>query len=64
MNRTLRREASEPITVDLEGLCALLSCGRCTARKVGEDAEARIYLGRRVLYSVEKVKCYLALMTE
>lgn len=64
MNRTERREIEHPITVDLEGLAGLLSCGKATARKVGADAGARIEIGRRVLYSVEKVKKYIEIMSE
>lgn len=55
----MREDRQECITVDINGLAALLSCGESTARKIGEDAEARISIGRRVLYSVEKVKSYV-----
>jgi hypothetical protein len=36
-----------------------LSCGRATARKIGEDAGARVTYGRRVLYCISKVEKYL-----
>ncbi len=42
----------------------MLSCGHATARKIGEQAGARIVIGRRVLYSVEKVKEYLKCLEE
>lgn len=64
MNKTLFRESKEQITVDIEKLAAMLSCGRATARKIGEQAEARICIGRRVLYSVDKVKQYLCNLSE
>lgn len=48
-----------PITVDIEHLAAMLSCGKDTARKIGEDAGARITIGRRVLYSVRKIENYI-----
>ena len=35
-----------------------------TARKIGEQAGAKIVIGRRVLYSVEKVKNYLSYLEE
>ena len=41
-----------------------LSCGRATARKIGEQAGAKIVIGRRVLYSIEKVKKYLLYLEE
>lgn len=50
---------SEKLTVDTEELKALLSCGRKTAIKIGEDSCARVQIGRRVLWSVERVKAYL-----
>lgn len=49
MNKTKERKTSQPITVDIEGLSAMLSCGHATARKIGEQAEAKIVIGRRVL---------------
>lgn len=64
MNKTLFRESKEQITVDIEKLSAMLSCGRATARKIGEQAEARICIGRRVLYSVDKIKQYLCDLSE
>jgi len=42
----------------------MLSCGRATARKIGEQAGARIEIGRRVLYSVDAVKKYLETLQE
>lgn len=56
MNKTKIRATEQPIAVDIEGLSARLSCGRATARKIGEQAGAKIVIGRRVLYSIEKVK--------
>lgn len=64
MNRTKSRKAEQPIAVDIEKLSAMLSCGHATARKIGEQAKARIVIGRRVLYSVDKIKTYLASLEE
>ena len=57
-------QRGKPIAVDIEGLSAMLSCGRATARKIGEQAGAKIVIGRRVLYSIEKVKKYLLYLEE
>ena len=38
--------------------------GQMTARKIAEDAGARITIGRRVLYSVQKVEKYLEAIAE
>lgn len=64
MNKTSLREAEETITVDIEKLSAMLSCGRATARKIGEQAEAKICIGRRVLYSVDRVRKYISNVSE
>ena len=62
MRKTNVKKCSEPIAVDIEQLMSLLCCGEATARKIGEDAEARIQIGRRVLYSVAKVRKYIELI--
>lgn len=64
MNKTTKREEDEFIAIDIERLSALLSCGRATARKIGEQAGAKIVVGRRVLYFKDKVRDYLEKMTE
>lgn len=64
MNRTKIRQTDYPLTVDIEKLSAMLSCGNTTARKIGEQAGARVVIGRRVLYYVERVKKYLESLAE
>ena len=64
MNKTFNRNDPDVIAVDIEKLSAILSCGCATARKIGEQAEARIFIGRRVLYSVNKVQKYLDSISE
>lgn len=59
MNKTSKTDTDIKITVDIDGLAAMLSCGHATARKIGEQAGARIVIGRRVLYMVDKVYKYL-----
>ncbi len=64
MNKTISRNEPEVIAVDIEKLSSILSCGHATARKIGEQAEARIFIGRRVLYSVSKIQKYLDAISE
>ena len=64
MNKTFNRNDPDVIAVNIEKLSAILSCGCATARKIGEQAEARIFIGRRVLYSVNKVQKYLDSIAE
>ena len=47
------------LTVSAETLAQMLNCGRATAVKIGTDAKARIQIGRRVLWNVNKVQQYL-----
>lgn len=61
MRTTTNHEiTNETIAVDVKGLMKLLSCGEPTAREIGQKAEARITIsGKRVLYSVDKIKAYI-----
>lgn len=47
------------IAVTTEELQYILSCGRDSAIQIGESAEARVQIGRRVLWNVDKVKEYI-----
>lgn len=59
MRETKYREVDKKITVDIDTLAAMLSCGHATARKIGDEAQAKVVVGRRVLYSVGKIEKYL-----
>lgn len=50
MNRTLLRETNQQIAADIERLSAILSCGRATARKIGEQVEARICRETNIIF--------------
>lgn len=47
------------LTVDTTGLQELLNAGIKTATEIGVAAGAKIYVGRRVLWNVSKIKAYL-----
>lgn len=64
MKKTKERGTDRLLSVDVEKLAAMLSCGQATAKKIGEEAGARIVIGRRVLYSVSKVQKYIEKMAE
>lgn len=49
----------DKLTVDTRGLQNLLDCGRVTAIEIGTQAEARIEIGKRLLWNVNKVSKYL-----
>lgn len=59
MRKTKNLETDCRLTVDINELAAMLSCGKTTARKIGETAGARVKVGRRVLYSVSKIENYI-----
>lgn len=52
-------ETDNKITVDINELQGLLSVGKNTASRIGEEANAVIRIGKRKLYSVEKIKAYM-----
>lgn len=59
MKRTLKRDSEKVLTTDATGLAGMLECGLATATRIGNEAGARIQIGRRVLYKVSKVEEYL-----
>ena len=62
MRKTTEYKAENRLTVDIEGLMAMLSCGEVTAKKIVDYAEAKVIVGRHVLYNVDKIKKYLDAM--
>lgn len=52
------------LTIDTAELQALLGCGRVTAIQTGEAAAARVQIGRRVLWNVDKIRSYLNSISE
>ena len=60
MKRTNETVAScNSLTVDTVGLQELLNAGIKTSTEIGVAAGAKIYVGRRVLWNVSKIKAYL-----
>lgn len=64
MHKTNIIETNNKITVDINGLQAMLSVGKNTAADVGEKAGAVIKIGRRKLYNVRKIELYMEQLTE
>ena len=52
-------ENVRPLLVDTKDLQMLLSCGYKTAVELGEQAKAKVYVGKRVLWNVNKMQAYL-----
>lgn len=56
-NKTV--ESCNSLAVDTAGLQELLNAGIKTSTEIGVAAGAKIYVGRRVLWNVSKIKAYL-----
>ena len=56
---SLEEGEKNKITVDINGLQALLGCGMATAKKIASAAGANLYFGRRRLYNVDKIRKYM-----
>ncbi len=59
MRKTTKCETANPMAVDLEELAHKLGCGKETAKEIGDNAGARIRIGRRVIYKISLVDEYL-----
>ena len=49
----------ESITINTDGLMQLLGCGKATATQIGTAAQAKIQIGKRVLWHVPSVRKYV-----
>ena len=62
MRATMEAARTRPetkVTVTTDGLREILSCGYQSAVVIGEQAHAKILVGRRVLWNVAKIQRYL-----
>ena len=65
MRKTKHRESPyNALCVTLQELAGMLGCGLSTARNVGQEAGAKVCIGRRRLYYVPKVEAYINRLTE
>ena len=64
MRKTKTAETNNKVSVNADTLAKILDCGRPTAMKIGEAAGARIQIGKRVLYKVDKIERYLDELAE
>jgi hypothetical protein len=68
LNKTLRRNTNntpdERQVMPMDMFIDYIGTGRHTANKIAEQAEAKIYIGRRVLINMSKVSQYLETISE
>lgn len=60
----VNRENQPPICMTFPNYMKYMGIGRQTANKIVAEAEAKIYIGGRVLVNMEKVKKYLDSISE
>ena len=63
-NADFTTDFQELLLVDTKTLQKITSCGRDAALKLGYAAGARVQIGKRVLWNVEKIKKYLDQISE
>lgn len=56
-------DTNDKIAITTEELQSMLSCGRSSAVQIGQLAEARIQIGKRVFWNVKKIKEYIDLIS-
>ncbi len=59
MRKTRTDEIGNKVAVNAETLAKILDCGRPTAMRIGAEAGARVRVGKRVLYKVDRINRYL-----
>ncbi len=68
MNKTTKRDSNgireTRQVMPMEMFVDYLGTGRYTANRIAEQAEAKIYIGRRLLINVSKVEKYLTEISE
>lgn len=59
MRKTKSNNETDALMITTEQLMKKLNCGYKSAVRLGTEAKARIYIGRRVWYNVSKIEAYL-----
>ena len=59
MRKTGANNTNDALMITTSQLMQKMNCGYQTAVAIGAEAQARIYVGRRVWYNVQKIESYL-----
>lgn len=62
-NNTRCVKDNEQLLVDTKNLRKILNCGHATAVKIGEEAHAKIKIGKRVLWSKKAIEDFIEKQT-
>lgn len=57
-------DITQKILLNTQDLQELLSCGYSSAVKLGMNAQARVKIGKRVLWNRQRIEAYLNDITE
>lgn len=57
-------DIDQKLLLNTKDLQEILSCGYSSAVKLGMDAQARVKIGKRVLWNRQKLEAYLNDITE
>lgn len=63
MRVTNRTGQPQKLAVTLPELQTMLSCGKTAALQIAQDSGAGFNIGRRKLYSVERIQAYMDKLT-
>lgn len=50
--------------IDTDHLKKMLSCGIVTAKRIGNEANAKVVVGKRTLWNVKKIEDYIDKISE
>lgn len=59
MRKTMANNSTDALMITTAQLMQKMNCGYQSAVKIGTEAQARIYVGRRVWFNVKKIEHYL-----
>ena len=59
MRKTGANNTNDALMITTSQLMQKMNCGYQTAVTIGTEAQARIYVGRRVFFNVKKIENYL-----
>lgn len=64
MRHIQRQSEIQPRYISIGDLRTLLSVGKTTAEKIGADSGAKVKIGKRSLYNIDKVMAYMESLEE
>ncbi len=63
MRSTSKNNNVQKIAVDIQELQEMLCCGKTAAYRIAQESGAGFNIGKRKLYSVDKIRAYMDSLT-